>query len=87
MEKIWNLLLILTLIVIIIFFFNLNLILFTIVTKYIDIKILITDIKNFVLSINTTLIDNKILEKIFEIFLKIGDKIILQIYDFFNATT
>ena len=86
MEKFWNLLLILNLITIFIFFSTFNLILFTIVTEYIDIKILITNIKNFVFSINTILIDNKVLEKIIEILIELGDKIIPQIYNFFNAT-
>jgi hypothetical protein len=86
MEKIYQLLLILILITIFIFFSLLDLILFTTVTKYIDIKILITDIKNFVISINTIFIDNKILEKIFEILVELGDKIIPRIYNFFNVS-
>jgi len=84
-EKIYEFFIILNLFAIFILFSIFNLILFTIAIKYIDIEILITNIKIFFSSINTIFIDNKVSEKIFEIFLKLGDKIIPHIYNFFNA--
>ena len=76
MEKIYKLLIILNLFALFILFSFSNLILFTIIFKFefIDIKILIDNIKDF--------IDSKILEKIFEIIIQLGDKIIPYLIEF-----
>ena len=81
MEKIYKLLIILNLFTLFILFSFSNLILFTIIFKFefIDIKILINNIKDF--------IDSKILEKIFEIIIQLGDKIIPYLIEFGDKIT
>lgn len=80
-EFFYKLLVILILIVLFILLLSIDLIIFTVIFEFTDIKFFITNIKN--------LIDSKILEKILEIGYKIiphiKDKIIPQIYNFFNA--
>lgn len=82
MEKIYELLLILNLITLLILFTSINLIIYSIVFEIIDIKILFYNIINQI----QNFIDSDFLQKIFGIFIQIVDKIIPQIYKFFNVT-
>jgi hypothetical protein len=82
LDTLYNLFLVLTLIALLILIIFIDLIVYTIVSKSIDIKYLID---NNIINTIQNLIDSEIIENLFGIFMKIINKIIPLIYNFFNV--
>jgi hypothetical protein len=82
LDILYNFFLVLNLIALLIFIIFINLIVYTIVSKSIDIKFLID---NSIVNRIQNLIDSEVIEKLFGIFIKIINKIIPLIYNLFNV--
>ena len=82
LDTLYNLFLVSNLIALLILIIFIDLIVYTIVSKSIDIKYLID---NNIVNTIQNLIDSEIIEKLFGIFMKIVNKIIPLIYNFFNV--
>jgi hypothetical protein len=82
MEKFYNLLIIFNLITLLILLTSINLIIYSIIFEFIDIKIITNNIINQI----QNFIDSDSIYKIFNIIINIVNKIIPQINRFFNAT-